>query len=100
MYRFYLDSVQVTNLVAESITDHDQSKVTIYPNPASDKIKVTGAFENVQVQLFTTDGRLAYKSAKETKQTNINVSRLVNGVYILKINSQKGIITKKINVSH
>ncbi len=100
MYRFYLDSVQIVNTPTVNIADRDQSNVSIYPNPATDKIKVTGAYESAQVQLFTADGRLVYKSAKETKQSNINVSRLENGVYILKINSQKGVITKKINVSH
>lgn len=100
MYRFYLDSVRVSNTPAVNIVKRDLSNVTIFPNPAKEKIQINGAFENAQVQLFTADGRLVYKSAKETKQTNINVSNLENGVYILKVNSQKGIITKKINVSH
>jgi hypothetical protein len=100
MYRFYLDSVQVFNAPEVNIAYRGQSEVTINPNPATDKLKVTGTFENAQVQLFTADGRLVYKSTKETKLANINVSRLGNGVYILKINSQKGIITKKVNILH
>jgi len=97
---FLLDSVQVSNTPAVGLINREQASVSIYPNPAKEKIQVNGAFENAQVQLFTVDGRLVYKSAKETKQTNINVSRLENGVYILKINSQKGVITRKVNVSH
>jgi len=100
MYLFYLDSVQVVNTPAVNITKHELSNITIYPNPAKEKIQVNGTFENAQVQLFSADGRLVYKSAKETKQSNIDVSNLENGVYMLKFNSQKGIITSKVNVSH
>lgn len=100
MYRFYLDSVQVVNTPAVGIANRELSNVSIYPNPAKEKIQVNGAFENAQFQLFTADGRLVYKSTKETKQANINVSRLENGLYTLKINSQKGVITKKVNISH
>lgn len=100
MSLFYLDSVQVSNSPHVNLTNREQASVTIYPNPAKDKIQVSGAFENAQVQLFTADGRMVYKSAKETKQANINVFGLENGVYILKINSQKGTITKKVNIMH
>ncbi len=100
MYRIYLDSVQVLNAPVVNIADREHSDVTIIPNPATDKIKVTGAFVNAQVQLYTAEGRLVYQSANETKLTNINVSRLENGLYILKINSHKGITIKKVTISH
>lgn len=100
MYLFYLDSVQVTNLAAVNVVNRGQSNINIYPNPAKEKLLVTGTFENAQVQLYAADGRQVYRSAKETKQASINVSHLENGVYFLKINSQKGIITRKVNVSH
>lgn len=85
MFTFYLDSVQVSNATAVNIINHEQSNVSIYPNPAKGKLQVTGSFENAQIQLFTVDGRQVYRTAKATKQANIDVSRLENGVYILKI---------------
>lgn len=100
MSLLYLDSLQVSNSPDVNLTNREQSSVSIYPNPAKGKIQVNGSFENAQVQLFTADGRMVYKSVKESRQANINVSGLESGVYILKINSQKGTLTKKVNISN
>jgi hypothetical protein len=100
MYQILLDSVQVSYSADVNLNDPEQYKVSVYPNPVKEKLLITGSFENAQVQLFTSSGRQVFQSAKETKQTFIDVSRFENGVYILKINSQKGIVTKKVFISH
>lgn len=100
MYQIFLDSIQVSNTPEVNITYQERSGITIYPNPANENLFIAGTFENAQMQLFTTEGRQVYQSVKVTKQALIDVSHLENGIYILKINSQKGIVTKKITVSH
>ncbi|MDO9256065.1 MAG: choice-of-anchor J domain-containing protein [Bacteroidales bacterium] len=100
MYQIMLDSIQVSSLTNVSLTNCDQAQVTMYPNPVKDKLLITGSFENAQLQLFAADGRQVYQSNKVTKQAELNVSCLENGFYILKINSQKGVITKRVNISH
>jgi len=100
MYQILLDSIQISYSTDVKLPDFDQSKVSIYPNPAKEKLLVTGNFENAQLQLFAPDGQQVYQSSNQTKQANINISCFENGVYILKINSQKAIVTKKIFISH
>ncbi len=99
-YQLLLDSIQVSYSPDVKITDYDKTELNIYPNPANEKLVVMGSFENAQMQLFTTEGRQVYQSGKASRQASINVSNLENGIYILKIKSQKGVITKKINISH
>lgn len=100
MYQIQLDSIQVSYSTNVNLGNCEQTQVAVYPNPVNDKLLITGSFENAQLQLFTTDGRKVYQSAKESKQAEINVSSLENGLYVLKINSPKWIITKQVNISH
>jgi hypothetical protein len=99
-YQLLLDSIQVSYSTDVKIADYDQADINVYPNPASEKLVVSGSFENAQMQLFTAEGRQVFQSGKATRQAGINVSSLGNGIYILKIKSQKGVITKKINILH
>jgi len=98
MYQILLDSIQVSYSTDVNLANREQGQVVVYPNPANDKILITGSFENARVQLFTSGGRQVYQSAKETKQAIVDVSQFENGIYILKVNSQKGVVTKKISI--
>jgi hypothetical protein len=100
IYNLSLDSIQVIYSTNVNLPDQQESGITLFPNPAKEEISITGAFKGAQIQLFTTDGRQVYQSAEVTKQASINVSRFENGLYFLKIKSQKGIITRKVNISH
>jgi hypothetical protein len=100
MYNLSLDSIQVSYFTDVSISNGDLARVSVYPNPATNQIVVTGQFESAQLQLFTPDGRRVYQSTAGTNSANIDVSHYANGVYFLKINSQKGNITRKVNIMH
>ena len=67
--------------------------ISIYPNPARKFITVSG-ISNAQISLYTIEGKLV----KYEKLTNnkIDLSNLSSGNYILKIESDAGIIIKKI----
>lgn len=100
MYNLSLDSIQVSYLSDVSVSDRDQIDVTVYPNPAKERLLVSGSFEEAHIHLFTASGRQVYESAKVTKQAYIDVSGFGSGLYFLEIRSKKGIFTKKISISH
>ena len=100
IYNISLDSIQVSYSTNVSLAEGEHSSVSVYPNPASEEILVSGLFENAQIQLFTTDGRKVYQTEREIKQAHINVSGFTNGIYFLKIKSPERIITKKVNILH
>jgi hypothetical protein len=100
MYNLALDSIQVSYSSDVSLSDQDQVNATVYPNPAKERLMVSGSFEDAQIQIFAANGRKAYESFKVTKQVNIDVSGLESGLYFLEIRSQKGIIKRKIGISH
>ncbi len=84
------------------VTDVNEIKpnenIKIYPNPVSDKLYCeTNVSEQIKnIFLFNGLG----ECVKQTTNKIINVSELINGLYIVKVLTNKGSSTKKIMVSH
>ncbi len=76
-----------------------QIKMTIYPNPVSEKLCVDFASldtEKPTLTIFDISGKLIYQNiANFTDQISVNVSSLTNGVYFLKITSADYSTVKK-----
>lgn len=74
------------------------SKVSLYPNPASNVITLVDGFKSNSgtVQIYDVTGRLV-KSVETSlnNETTIEVSELQSGNYILKLKSENGIAVKK-----
>lgn len=74
----------VDNIVAKG-------EVSIYPNPATDVITVTN--EGVEsVAVYSLAGSLVASSESNV----VNVANLVNGIYVVKANTEAGVVTGQI----
>ncbi|WP_196893120.1 T9SS type A sorting domain-containing protein [Aureivirga marina] len=73
--------------------------IKIYPNPAKDKINIQwNENSNVSIRLFDQQGRII-KYIKDTpinQALEIDLSNYTNGIYFVRINSDKGVRTEKI----
>lgn len=89
---FYMgiDDVKITqnNL---SVSGSSKNAISIYPNPASDFIKVSNANNVKSIRIFDMNGRLI----KESAATDIDIRNFEKGQYILNIHSGNEIISKK-----
>jgi hypothetical protein len=79
-----------------SINEIENSQLKIYPNPTSESFKIIGAKNISSVRLLDLNGRVI-KSFDEHK-TSYDVSNLSTGVYLMKINSEKGETTLRLVV--
>lgn len=70
--------------------------VSIYPNPASDRlsIKTDHLIENVEI--YTAYGQLVHRLETKNRNVNLNVSGLDPGLYLIKLQMEHGIATKSI----
>jgi hypothetical protein len=80
-------------------THATEPTISLLPNPATDFL--TLKIENVQLlpftfQLYNLQGSLQKEGKTSNSQTEINVATLPRGLYILKIITEKEIITKKV----
>ena len=86
---------------ASIVPETGLANIRIYPNPAKDIIVVSGLeCPEANISLFDIEGRLILKKTVFNTINEINVSDFENGVYLLKIISDKGIIVKRIVIKH
>lgn len=76
--------------------ENELSKVELYPNPSADVVNVSIP-ENIKVLgsgLYDMTGKML--NDIQLKNNTINISSLPKGVYLLKVETSKGILTKRI----
>ena len=75
------------NLFAESATDIEElgiSSVFVFPNPVSNTLYIQGVDEDAALEVYNLTG----KSLIKDKGTELDVTSLNQGTYILRINNQ------------
>jgi hypothetical protein len=73
--------------------DADTESINVYPNPANNKILVAtengSVISNVQIISITGESVANYKNINQSS-TNVNISNLESGMYILNVTSELG----------
>lgn len=100
------DSIFTSKLtVAENISSglsalsEISKNITTYPNPVTDQLHITNALNSlgeIQFSIIDINGRLVKSVANATVNSTIDVSDLARGNYMLKIDTEKGAVIKKI----
>lgn len=77
-----------------SVKDEILEQITLYPNPVTDELTID--FKNLlqlkQVMVYSLSGKLVV----QTNQANLNLGGLNAGFYIVQIETNKGIVNKKL----
>lgn len=85
---------KITNSL--STADYQQNQALIYPNPVSSIINIDlGDSIATKVILFDMNGKVM-KTENSINITSLEISNLANGIYLLQITTDKGILSKKI----
>ncbi len=64
--------------------------INIYPNPTSDLVKIDGDIQSVSLLDFSG------QTVLESNETQLSLENLASGIYVLKINTDEGTFTEKI----
>ena len=83
---------------ATSIDEMSDYTYKLYPNPASNYVRLEGDFRNGQeIEIFGMNGKLIFsvKTFANSHQIILPLKMLNSGLYILKIGSYKQVIIKK-----
>lgn len=79
--------------------DLDPGAVTLYPNPSQDFFVVESAMENnrlVMVEVLDLQGRIVKSIETNSFEYTVRHEDLNSGLYLVKIRTEKGIVTKKV----
>lgn len=78
-----------------TVDTFDPTTINIYPNPTSDFLFIEADTNIKHLKLYAITGQLKWSSDKPI-QSKIDIRDLANGIYILEIKTELGILTKKI----
>jgi hypothetical protein len=70
------------------------SKISIVPNPTKNSVTIAGIESETLIELYSLAG-IKLKSVQATKEIHLNLE-VATGIYLLKIKSKNGSITKRI----
>ncbi len=91
----------VDPIICSPVTGIEQNNsefgVKVYPNPANNTVyvDVNQADKSTIVLIYNLQGQLIYTQAVNSRITPVNISDFTNGLYILKVESEKGVCTNK-----
>ena len=81
----------IMNFVDDGIEENDNMTISVYPNPAHDKLFVNAA--NIQsVELYNISGQLMMSST----ENEINVSEFESGIYFVRVNCGENVFTERV----
>ncbi|MFH1120532.1 MAG: carboxypeptidase regulatory-like domain-containing protein [Bacteroidota bacterium] len=79
-----LDYVYVNNTYVAA------TGMQVYPNPASDKVTITGAL-NAELTVYSMDGRLSASTIIDSEDYQLDVTRFARGSWLLVVTSPTGV---------
>jgi len=86
-----------TSPTAIATTNKTNPEVSIYPNPAKDYIQINTNNLNIETcEIVDINGKTIRHQTINTSKFKIKVADLPKGIYLLKFNTNNGIITKRI----
>lgn len=92
----FFDTLGFTSTLA---TDQfNNLEISVYPNPANDVVSVSNTTNAIisNVEMTDLNGRVVKNTSLNATEGQINISDLSTGVYLMKVSSDQGSITKKI----
>ncbi|WP_396192447.1 T9SS type A sorting domain-containing protein [Flavobacterium sp.] len=91
-----LDSINFSSVL--STNEFSDSKFTVYPNPTKGLVDISNDADASisSIELSDINGRVVKNIIFNDNQTQIDISQLSQGMYLMKIVSDKGIAVKKI----
>lgn len=98
MFFVFVDDIKVAQPSSVNDITADNNTISVYPNPAKDFITVNSIATIKSVKVYNTVGQVVIEKLVKDNVAKIAISELKSGVYFVATETEKGIVTKKINV--
>jgi len=89
-------SNNVTLSLITGIDEIAENKVSLYPNPASNLVNVTSTHEMNRLTVTNYVGQVVYTSEDAGTRVELNTNSYQPGVYLVKIETESGVVTKRV----
>jgi hypothetical protein len=96
------DETEVMISINVETSDESNTAVLVYPNPVSEILNITVESKNIDiytVELIDPTSRVVKRLTSENTKlfrTKIDIHDLISGIYLVKVSTNNGSITKKV----
>ncbi|MCB0479870.1 MAG: T9SS type A sorting domain-containing protein [Flavobacteriales bacterium] len=80
----------------EPLPDQGESLLSVYPNPFSQRLNISSENELLQIKVIDFRGKTVYVLSNCSNLCDIPTHEWVNGVYIIEIQTEAGLINKRL----
>ena len=87
--------IKYVTVVIDAINEFSTSEVSVFPNPSVDNI-IIFIPEKATIEIFNINGQIIKSICSISKSTTVDLTDLSSGVYIVRVKTDKEIVTKKI----
>lgn len=93
-----IDMGAIESIITNNVEINGINELDIYPNPSKGlfNLKSDESLLNKSIEILNINGQIMFKKTIDKPISQINISDFGQGVYFIKIISEKGIIVKKI----
>lgn len=94
----YSSSLQVGEASPNSIADITTNDIKVYPSPFTNTITLEneGSFSAANVSIYSLDGKKVAEKEMTATSVSFNTENLEKGLYIIRIQAGKTVVTKKV----
>ncbi len=88
-----------TNTECETIVGIDENlanSTQVYPNPATDVVHIQSELMIESIVVYNQTGQVIATEAAKDKQVQLNLSQYNPGIYLLRIETEEGVVSKRI----
>ncbi len=97
LWKFTPDSVCSGGLsIAENVATEDYYKIYVYPNPSKGFFNIESRNKNGEIGIYNLVGQKIYSSKITNYITEINLSQLPSGIYMIVVQSNNIVLSEKL----
>lgn len=89
----FIDNVFFYNSVPASIDNMERNELLIFPNPASEVLKVRSGQQMAEIEIINLMGQRVLQQQVNGLEASIVVSSLPNGKYIIRLTNENGAVS-------
>jgi len=75
--------------VTLAVNDVAKNRITYYPNPVVDQLKISNDTKIINAELYNTTGQVIMNVNINAEKASLDMTKVPAGVYILKLNTEK-----------
>lgn len=92
----YVEFVAVYSATVSGIEDEEAASVSLYPNPAVDKVTFESTSRIKKISIYDLTGKMLSSTPANDTKTAIDISFLDKGLYLVRLDTESGTRVEKL----